>query len=72
MPIIGKIPMKMQQTQKSEKRTNALVLEAQQLINKLRQGGSSQDKHNDLRKKVLAKKRTLKGGAIGTEDTSVP
>ena len=47
-------------------------MEAQQLINELQQGGSSQDKHNDLRKKILAKKRTLKGVAIGTEDTSTP
>ena len=55
---------KCRQHQSRKKRTNALVLEAQQLINELQ--------HGVLRKKFLAKKRSLKGGAIGLENTSRP
>ena len=53
---------KCRQHQSRKKRTNALVLEAQQLINELQHGVP----------RKLAEKRSLKGGAIGLENTSRP
>ena len=55
---------KRRQHRSRKKRTNAHVLEAQQLINELQ--------HGVPRKRFLAKKRKLKGGTIGLENTSRP
>ena len=54
---------KRKQHRSRKKQTNALVLEAQQLINKLQHG---------VPPRKFAKKRSLKGGAIGLENTSRP
>ena len=51
---------KHKQHRSRKKRTNALMLEAQQLINELQHGVP----------RKLAKKRSLKGCAIGLENTS--
>ena len=53
---------KRRQHRSRKKQTNALVLEARQLINKLQHGVP----------RKLARKRSLKGGAIGLENTSRP